>query len=518
MGLCGYCASRGKTATPQIIMTLIDIARDRAASDGPNIAYTFLTEGEDIEENLTYAELDIRARVIGSLLGTHLNCGDRAMLLFPPGLDYIVAFFGCLYAGVIAVPAYPPRVSKQERGNGRLETISKDAGIRAILTTSPMLARISEFKSSCPEFAGILCLTTDDLPTQMGEGWKDPGVEEETVAFLQYTSGSTATPKGVIVSHGNLLHNERMIQKACGHTAESTFVGWLPLYHDMGLIGNVLQPLFIGARCILMAPSAFLQKPLRWLRALTRYRGRTSGGPNFAYDLCVRRIPPEQRVELDLSSWTVAFNGAEPVRAETLERFIDAFSPCGFRRETFFPCYGLAETTLMVSGGPKTQSHNIKRLDSRALDQNRIRYASPQDQASRAVVSCGKPVSDMIVQIVNPETRKKCKTGEVGEIWVSGPAVAQGYWRQPENTRETFQGLIAGGTEREFLRTGDLGFLSDGEVYITGRLRDLIIIRGNNYYAEDIEWTVKQYVPALRYILAAAFSVDVADEELRAAR
>jgi acyl-CoA synthetase (AMP-forming)/AMP-acid ligase II/aryl carrier-like protein len=495
-------------------MTLIDIVRNLAATEKFRVAYTFLTDGERVEENLAYGELDLKARAIGALLEARLESGSRAMLLFPPGLDFITAFLGCLYARVIAVPAYPPRrMSKHERSNSRLETIVKDAGINAILTTSVTLPHISEFASSSPGAAGIQLLPTDDLPIEMGAEWKDPGARGETVAFLQYTSGSTATPRGVIVSHENLMHNERMIQKTCGHTAESTFVGWLPFYHDMGLIGNVLQPLFTGSRCVLMAPSAFLQKPLRWLSAITRFRGRTSGGPNFAYDLCVRRIPPEQREGLDLSSWTVAFNGAEPVRAETLERFVAAFSPYGFRRETFFPCYGLAEATLIVSGGPKGQPNHHRRLDSEALEQNMVSFASRSSRASRIVAGCGKPVSDTIVRIVNPETGRACSESEIGEIWVSGPAVAQGYWGQPDKTRETFNARLANEPVMEFLRTGDLGFSHNEELYITGRLRDLIIIRGNNHYAEDIEWTVRQYVPSLHHTLAAAFSVDVNDAE-----
>jgi acyl-CoA synthetase (AMP-forming)/AMP-acid ligase II len=302
------------------------------------------------------------------------------------------------------------------------------------------------------------------------------------LAFLQYTSGSTATPKGVMVSHGNLLHNEAIIQQAFAQTSESVIVSWLPLYHDMGLIGNVLQPLYVGAHSVLMSPVAFLQSPFRWLKAISHYRATTSGGPNFAYDLCVRKITEEQKAGLDLSSWQLAFNGAEPIRAETLDRFAKAFASCGFRREAFFPCYGLAEATLFVAG--KTQSNApavIKHFETAALSNNRVIEATDESQDRLSLVGCGGPGMGQTILIVNPETARVCPPGDVGEIWVSGASVAGGYWNQPEATERTFHASLAESSAGPFLRTGDLGFLQAGELFVTGRLKDLIIIRGRNH-------------------------------------
>jgi acyl-CoA synthetase (AMP-forming)/AMP-acid ligase II len=356
-------------------------------------------------------------------------------------------------------------------------------------------------------------LATDDAGVDAADQWREPALNRETLAFLQYTSGSTAAPKGVMVSHGNLLSNERMVQQAFGHTEQSTFAGWLPLYHDMGLIGNVLQPLYIGAACILMAPMAFLQRPVRWLQAISRYRARTSGGPNFAYDLCVRKITDEQRAALDLSSWRVAFNGAEPVRASTLEQFTATFAPCGFRPETFYPCYGLAEATLFVSGGTPAALPIFQTVQGTALEHNQALTASADHEATRRLVGCGQTWQEQQIRIVDPETQTECPGGRVGEIWVSGPNVAQGYWQHADATERTFQARLAGTQDGPFLRTGDLGFMQDGELFVTGRLKDMIIISGRNHYPQDIEQTVEHSHPAIRLGCCAAFSIDVDGEE-----
>ena len=340
-----------------------------------------------------------------------------------------------------------------------------------------------------------------------------PDINRETLALLQYTSGSTATPKGVMVTHGNLLHNESMIQRAFRQTSDSIIVGWLPLYHDMGLIGTVLQPLFTGSRCVLMSHVAFLQRPVRWLAAISRYHATTSGAPDFGYDLCTRKITAEERASLDLSSWTTAFNGSEPVRADTLERFSETFRSCGFRASAFYPCYGLAEATLFVSGSLEPRVPYVKTFAAQALEQNRVTEIVADDSDARQLVSCGSTAADQQVIIVNPESQNVCGPNEVGEIWVAGESVTAGYWKRPEESEEIF-GARPAGADGSFLRTGDLGFIHEAELFITGRLKDLIIIRGRNLYPHDIERTVQESHPKLRSAVGAAFSIADGEERL----
>jgi acyl-CoA synthetase (AMP-forming)/AMP-acid ligase II len=507
-------APAAATAVPWA--TLVELARARAATHGGRTLYTFLPDrGTDDGVHLTYAELDLRARAIGALLQRLGVAGQRALLLYPPGLDFVAAFFGCLYGGVVAVPAYPPRSA---RALPRLLEIARDARPVVALTTTELETAIGGLAAQVPELGAVRLLATDALPPEEAESWRDPGLSSADLAFLQYTSGSTAAPKGVMVSHGNLLHNEEMIRQAFGQTPDSVIVGWLPLYHDMGLIGNVLQPLYLGARCMLMSPISFLQTPKRWLAAISRFRATTSGGPNFAYDLCVRKIGPADRADLDLASWDTAFNGAEPVRAETMTRFAEAFAGCGFRPRAFFPCYGLAEATLFVAGGsgpggPRTPPR-VAAFDRGQLEAGEARPLAPADPASRVLVSCGLPWLGQDLVIVDPEALTRCPEGRVGEIWVRGESVAQGYWRRPEATAETFGGRLAGDvTGAPFLRTGDLGFLDAGELFVTGRLKDLIIIRGRNLYPQDIELSVERSHAALRPGCGAAFSVEIGAEE-----
>jgi amino acid adenylation domain-containing protein len=487
-----------------------EILRFRASEQPKQKAYSFLLDGETEEAHLTYQELDCQARTIAALLQSCGVSGERALLLYPPGLEYIAAFFGCLYAGVVAVPAYPPRLN---RPIPRLEAIVADAQATVVLTTTKILTQIEHQWLQTPNLKSMQWLATDNIPTGLEDSWQEIASTSDTLAFLQYTSGSTGTPKGVMVSHGNLLHNQRIIQQAMGHSSKTIFVGWLPLFHDMGLIGNMLQPLYLGIPCILMSPVAFLQRPLRWLQAISRYQATTSGGPNFAYDLCVSKITPEQRATLDLSSWEVAFNGAEPVRAQTLERFAATFASCGFRREAFYPCYGMAETTLIVSGGFKTAPPVLQPFEQIALAQNQVVPTVGEEVGEKTLVSCGQPLQDMQIVIAHPDTLTRCSSNEVGEIWVAGSSVAQGYWNQTEQTQQTFRAYLKDTGDGPFLRTGDLGFLYQGELFITGRLKDLIIIRGRNHYPQDIEKTAEQSHSALQSSSSAAFSVEVADEE-----
>jgi amino acid adenylation domain-containing protein len=488
------------TLWPEVrLATVPGLLRARAAERPEQVAYTFLADGEAEAGRLTYAELDRRARVVAAALRASVPPGERALLLYPPGLEFVAAFLGCLIAGVVAVPAYPPRPN--DRSQSRLRAIARDARPRAALTTSAIFAGLEALAAAVPELAATRWIPTD-LLDGCGAPWASfPEPEPGSLAFLQYTSGSTAAPRGVMVSHGNLLHNERMIAAAFGQDEESVVVGWLPLYHDMGLIGNVLQPLYAGGRCILMSPLVFLQRPLRWLEAISRHRATTSGGPNFAYELCVRKASPGAIAGLDLSSWRVAFNGAEPVRASTLERFAATFAACGFRPEAFYPCYGLAEATLFVTGGESGRQP---------------RTAAPDGEAERRLVSCGYAWMGQRVAIADPETGEELPPGAVGEIWVSGPSVAQGYWGNAEATERDFNAFLItldGPGQGPFLRTGDLGFLSDGELFVTGRLKDLIILRGRNHYPQDLELTAEGSHPDLRPGNGAVFSVEAAGEE-----
>lgn len=495
--------------TGQKLSNLVDLLSYRAQNQPEQTAYILLQDGEEAGK-LTYQELDRQARAIAARLQNLDTTALCALLLYPAGLDYIAAFFGCLYAGVVAVPAYPPR---RNQNMSRLQAIAASSRATVALTTTSLLSNMEGYTQN-PDLAHLHWVATDKISDDLVEAWQEPKLSSDTLAFLQYTSGSTGTPKGVMVSHGNLLQNLALIYNSFGHTSNSQGVIWLPPYHDMGLIGGVLQPLYGGFPVTIMAPVDFLQKPVRWLQAVSRYKATTSGGPNFAYDLCVRKIKPEQLASLDLSSWEVAFTGAEPISAETLSQFVATFEPCGFRREAFYPCYGMAETTLIVSGGVKSALPIVRSFDSAALEQNRVvPVAADQQQGNRAIVGCGQSWTDQKVVIVDPESLIPCPDNKVGEIWVSGPSVAQGYWDRPEETVQAFQAYLADRSEGPFLRTGDLGFLQDEELFVTGRIKDVIIIRGQNHYPQDIELTVEKSHPALRSGCGAAFAVEVKGAE-----
>jgi 8-amino-7-oxononanoate synthase len=487
---------------------LVELLLHRAHCQPDDIAFTYLVDGENEEVDLTYRELDRQARGIGAWLESHGLAGQRALLLYPAGLEFITAFFGCLYAGVVAVPVYPPR---RNRSMMRIQAIADDAEARVALTTELVFNRVMPLIDETPHLKQLTWLPTCQVPPEMEREWTMPDVHGDTLAFLQYTSGSTGVPKGVVLNHANLVHNSALISHGFEHTRSGIGVFWLPSYHDMGLIGGILQPLYIGRPNVLMSPMSFLQKPYRWLSAISRYRGTTSGGPNFAYDLCVRKITPEQRKTLDLSSWRVAFNGAEPVRAETLDAFADAFEPCGFQRSAFYPCFGLAEATLIVSGGHVNAPPVVRSFDAAALARGEVVDAEPDEEGTRALVGCGENLPDQKIAIVDPETLTPCAADCIGEIWVQGPSVAQGYWQQAEASERTFQASLNGSGEGPFLRTGDLGFLENGELFITGRLKDLIIVHGVNYYPQDIEWTVQHSHSRLRADCGAAFALEERD-------
>ncbi|AFZ23801.1 amino acid adenylation enzyme/thioester reductase family protein [Cylindrospermum stagnale PCC 7417] len=491
------------------VSTIVELLRYRGLHQPNNQAFTFLQDGETQETILTYLELDRRSRAVASQLQALGLSGERALLLYPPGLEYLAAFFGCLYAGVVAVPAYPPR---NQRNTPRILAILNDAQAAVILTTTAISSQVQSLFEDKFNINNIHWLTTDNLTAGIEAAWQEPFINQDTLAFLQYTSGSTCTPKGVMLSHGNLLHNAAVTRQYMEHSPSSKFVTWLPVYHDMGLIGGVLQPLYSSFPCIMMPPATFLQRPYRWLEIISRYRGTTSGAPNFAYELCIEKITTEQRATLDLSSWSVAFNGAEPIRNETLARFADTFAESGFRPEAFYPCYGMAEATLMVSGSVKSALVTTKNFQKNALERNHV-IDTANEENSVALVGCGRVVPQQQIVIANPETLTSCATNEVGEIWVSGPSIGSGYWNRPEETEQTFGAYLQDTEAGPFLRTGDLGFLHNDELFITGRVKDLIIIRGRNLYPQDLELTAERSHKMLRSGSGAAFAVEVEKEE-----
>jgi len=477
-------------------------------------AFTFLDDAGREAAHCTVSQLDRKARAIAAELQGSLEPGARALLLYPPGLDYIAAFCGCLYAGVVAVPAYPPNPRRLDRTLPRLAAILSDAEATAVLT----LEAFCDLKQAAAErLASLLELpwiATDTVRSSRAAQWGDPGIGPETVALLQYTSGSTAAPRGVIVSHGNLVHNLSGIHHAFDVArGVEVAVLWLPPYHDMGLIGGVLAAIHSRVHSILMSPLTFLKCPLRWLEAIGRHRATVIGSPNFGYEMCVSKTTPEQRARLDLSSVTLAFAGAEPIRVETLDRFAEAFAPSGFRREAFYPCYGLAEATLMVSGGDRGAAPRSKTVERAALARGRVVDCPPQRRGGQTLVGCGRAIPGQEIRIVDPQIRRECPPDRVGEIWVRGPSVTQGYWRRPDDGAQRYGGRLAGQATGEYLRTGDLGFLDESDLFVTGRLKDLIIVRGLNHYPEDIEFSVEQSHADLCPGAGAAFTVDVAGEE-----
>ncbi|WP_163867066.1 non-ribosomal peptide synthase/polyketide synthase, partial [Myxococcus eversor] len=490
--------------------TLLDLLDGRVADKPDALLYRFLED--EAEPTLSYAQLSAHARRIAGALQAVAASGERAVLLYPPGLEYIAGFFGCLYSGLVAVPAYPPDPSRLERTLPRLRAVIRDAQATVVLTTSFILSMGDFLFEHAPDLKDLHWLATDALPSDAAASWQRPQLSSDSLAFLQYTSGSTGTPKGVMLTHANLLDNLSHIHRSFGAHDDSVGVIWLPPYHDMGLIGGILEPLYGGFPVALLSPLDFLKRPLRWLEAVSRFGGTISGGPNFAFELCTRKISPEQRQQLDLSRWELAFCGAEPIRPETLERFVEAFGPCGFRREALYPCYGLAEGTLIVTGVQKGTGPAQHAVKAEPLGRNRVEPAEADAQDARVLVGSGQTMQGQQVLIVEPESLRACEAGQVGEVWVRGASVAQGYWQRPEETARAFNARTADG-HGPFLRTGDLGFLRGDELFVTGRLKDLLILRGRNHYPQDLELTAEQAHPTLRPGCGAAFSVEVEGEE-----
>lgn len=486
--------------------TFIEAMRERASLSPNRNAYTFLNDGEADETSITYSQLDAEARKIGVLLQEYGYSGERVLLVYPPGIRYIAAFMGCLYAGATAVPVYPPR---QNKSPGRIQAIIHDARPTAALTETAVLQKMGD---GAAKLATIHWLNTDGLDSLEGvsDGWKPKNAAGDSLAFLQYTSGSTGTPKGVMLTHRNLLSNMELIHKQFAITPEDVAIGWLPPYHDMGLIGNLLTSFYSGIQLVFFSPMDFLQKPVRWLQAIAHYKGTLSGGPNFAYQLCADKITPEQAASLDLSSWRLAFVGAEPIRTGTLNDFQRAFQSQGFRRSCFYGCYGLAEAALFATGGPVSTEPQLLRIDSRSLEEHRVRQ-SAGDVPSSELVSSGTVPPELQLRIVDPVSKSLCQPHQVGEIWIKGPSVAAGYWNHASGSQETFGNeLNASGP---YMRTGDLGFVWNNHLFVTGRIKDLIIVNGKNVYPTDLEETAGSSHEAVQPDSCAAFSIDLGDGE-----
>lgn len=480
----------------------VDLMRYRAAQTPELPVYTFVHGSERVTQVLTCSELDRRAGIVAAALGQACRVGDRVLLLFAPGIEYIVALFGCMYAGVIAVPAYPVEPAQAERTARRLASIVENSAPAAVLTTSAIMATAARVPAATAGLDRTRCIPvdalheTDDVPAA-------PRVPDAQPVYLQYTSGSTGAPKGVMISHRNLLHNSELIARRFEHDASSRGVIWLPPYHDMGLIGGILQPLYAGFPVMLMSHVDFLKHPMRWLRAVSKFRATTSGGPNFAYQmLATMRLSDVDLEGVDLSSWSLAFVGAEPIRSNTLRAFAQRFARCGFRAEAFYPCYGLAEHTLFMTGGRKS-ALPVAMSAPRGAGQ-----ATAIADEPTVAIGCGSPSEDSVVMIVDPETGVPCEEGIAGEIWAQGSSVSAGYWNNEPLTRETFGGRLPG-FEGRFMRSGDYGYCLSDQLFVTGRLKDMIPIHGANHYPHDIEATIEDVdAEMFRAGGAAVFAVE----------
>lgn len=492
---------------PQVPSTLVHLLHDRAGRRPDKIAFSNMSDGETVDASLTYAELDRRAREVAALLHREGAAGERVLLVYPQCLDFVVAFFGCLYAGAVAVPAYPP---SSKRLMPRLDTIISDAAARLALTTEDIRARWAHRVSS-PQTSTTRWIATDALRLDDSSSKQDwEGSDPDALAVIQYTSGSTSSPKGVMLSHRTVMHNLGAIRDAWQGGDDEVGVFWLPLHHDMGLIGGVLETIYVGGTSTLLSPAAFVARPMRWLEALSRTHATISAAPGFAYDMCVDRSTPQQRAALDLSRFRTAMCGAETVRPSTIRRFGEAFASAGFRTRSFYPVYGLAEATLMVTGRPAAPEPAVRTISGDGIREHTVIEVAPSAAGAVDITGCGLPVAGLQVTIVDPDTLHPCPSSRIGEICVTGPSVALGYWRKPAESARTFP---TGADGRPLLRTGDLGFLSDSELFIVGRLKDLIIIRGRNHYPDDIEAVVQACDPALLDRRGAAFSVQPAGQE-----
>lgn len=486
-------------------MSLIDLFQLRASENGDSLAYTFLKNGEDETDTLTYSEIDKRSRAISVLLQEKFTFGDRALLMYPAGLDFIIGFMACIYAGIIAVPVYPANSSRAKQQLPKLSSIADCAKSEIILTNNNFINLLPSLLSDCPILSKANIINTTTIDLSMADQWTMPSVSEDSLALLQFTSGSTASPKGVMISHGNVMNNLKFIHKCEGHNEDSISVSWLPAYHDMGLIEGILAPSYGAYPAYLMSPQAFIQQPYRWLKAITKYKASHSGGPNFSYQYCSKAISKQQREQLDLSSWRVAYNGAEPVRLQSMKKFNDVFKNYGFNFNAFHPVYGLAESTALASS-------RVSNSDSKKIVTLEKNIKSNVD-FQHELVSCGEIDDNTIIKIVDAETLRQCQEGDEGEIWLKGPSVAQGYWNNTEQTQRYFEAYTADTHEGPFLRTGDLGIMHENELFVSGRIKDMIIIRGRKIYPQDLEFSIAQNHPLIRNNGVAAFSIEANSSE-----
>lgn len=520
---------------------LVEMLRRRVEVDPDRMAFAFVEDGRPDARELSFAQLDVRARAIAARLRELGAGGERVLLMFPSGLDYVAAFYGCLYAGAVAVPAYPPDPRALDRSLPRLMAIVNDCQPKVMLTISgflpvlsmlrmqtrvarvgarlPLPRRIGERARDIAEvdaraLFSAKVVAVDRLSDAAASSWQPPTTRAEDLAYLQYTSGSTSAPKGVMVRHQDALANLRLGATLLGTHADDVAVGWVPLYHDLGLVCYVLGTAYSGLRTILMSPLEFLARPAFWLESISRYRGTTNAGPNFAFDLCVRKTSEAQRAALDLRCWKVAGNGGEPVRPATLRRFVDAFGPSGFAMRAFHPTLGLAEATLFVTvGKPPSHDPTVVRIDADALARGEVRPTDDLQVSAIEMASCGVTDSDHDLAIVDPDTRTRVADGQLGEIWFSGPSVPDGYWNKPEASQQTFHARLADDASgRRWLRTGDLGFTRAGELYVAGRIKDLVIVRGRNHHPQDLELSAQAVSDDLRPGCGAAFSLDEGDD------
>ena len=455
---------------------------------GDRDAFIF-SDFESIEENITYAELWSQARALAGYLQDRcrIRAGDRVLLCYPPGLDFVVGLFACFAAGAIAVPAFPPR---RNRKASRIRSIVVDANARWALSTTAVVDQLRGDREH-DDLIGVQLLATDNPNHRDLNHWRRPKITGDNLAVLQYTSGSTGSPKGVMLAHRNLVANSELIQQGFEPSPQTVGCSWLPTYHDMGLVGGVMMPLYIGCVDVLCSPMTFLQRPQRWLSGISKYGVTVSGGPNFAYQLCVDKVSDAEMQGIDLSTWKIAFNGAEPIRAATINAFIEKFEKFGFAPSSMLPCYGMAETTLLVTAGPKDPRPIKQFFDGKMLDQKIVSPAKSDADNARELVACGQVLRGEKVIIADPDTKLELPPNAIGEIWVQSPSVGIGYYRRDDATRTTF-GAMTADNEGPFLRTGDLGFIYDGQMYVSGRLKDMIIVRGVNRYPQDIEETVEQ--------------------------
>lgn len=495
--------------------TFIELLRWRAENQSGKLAYQFLDNGETEGASYTYGELDKRAKSVAAHLQKLIKKGDRVILVFDNDLEYIAVFYACLYAGIISAPLHPPGRNKSMF---RISSVTKDSDAKLILTTAKLRDELREQFSADPVLKDLGWIATDEMTNEHAGEWRDPGIVNNDIAFLQYTSGSTGSPKGVMVTHDNLLYNiystiYRYGLSELDPKRNDSLVTWAPLFHDLGLIFCTLLPLYGGFPCYMMTPEAFIQRPVRWLETITKYGSTISGAPNFAYELLTNRVSKEEVKTLDLSSWDIAMNGSEPVRAETLEKFAEHFAPAGFKPHYFSSAWGQAETTIIITTTHKDSAPVIKSFDKEKLEKHKVSEIKADDKKSLRLVGHTMNLLDAKVIIVDPKKLTKCREDEVGEIWVSGSTVTPGYFNKPKANKETFQAFTKDTKEGPFLRTGDLGFIQGDQLFITGRYKDLIIIRGQNHYPQDIELTVERSHPALRLGCEAAFSVEADGEE-----